>query len=64
MSVRKLRAKQRGMKCNFCDAPAVWRGVYFTRFACAAHYEKLVDIDNEQQRRDAHQSEAEWELGI
>jgi len=48
MTVRKLRAKQRGPRCSHCDARAVHRGVNFTRFACDEHLAVLQAEDDRQ----------------
>lgn len=64
MTVRKLRSKQRGPRCSYCDARAVWRGVYFTKFACDEHKPRLDAADSEQTRRDSVQSDADWILGV
>lgn len=64
MTVRKLRAKQRGPQCSYCSERANWRGVYFTRFACDGHHSLLIDDDAVQSVRDSHHSEAEWGLRI
>lgn len=64
MTVRRLRANQRGPICNHCKARAIWRGVYFTRFACDAHQHDLEREDAGQGARDSRQTEAEWSLGL
>ena len=64
MTVRVLRAKQRGPNCSYCANKAKWRGVYFTRFACAEHEGLLRTADAEQERRDACHSEADWYAGV
>jgi tRNA(Ile2) C34 agmatinyltransferase TiaS len=55
MSVRLLRAKQRGPKCSTCGERAKWRGVDFTRFACADHEKELRAEDDEQVMRERNQ---------
>lgn len=45
MAVRKLRSKQFGPECSFCDERAIWRGFMFNKFACAAHRSALVAWD-------------------
>lgn len=65
MTVRKLRAKQRGPFCSFgCSVRATHRGCGFTKFACAEHLHVLQFVDTQQSKRDSYQSDAEWQLGI
>ena len=45
MSVRRLKAKQRGPFCTYCQERAVWRGSMFRKFACNAHEHWLRDDD-------------------
>ncbi len=45
MSVRKLKAKQRGPFCSYCQQRATHRGGMFTRFASANHLEVLQSDD-------------------
>lgn len=54
MTVRRLRAKQRGPRCGYCTERAVWRGMGFTLFACAEHETQLRTDDADQARRDEH----------
>jgi hypothetical protein len=54
MTVRRLRSKQHGPSCSYCAERAVWRGVYFTRFACSDHKPQLDHADAEQTARDEH----------
>lgn len=58
MSVRSLKAKQRGPRCSYCTERAKWRGLMFRRFACSEHHGRLVAEDQEQSRRDAYQTGA------
>ena len=64
MTVRRLKAVQRGPICSYCTARAAWRGCYFTRFACDTHLDQLKAADRRQAERDAHQSDAEWSMGL
>jgi hypothetical protein len=52
VTVRKLRAKQRGPKCSWCDAKAIQRGFMFSRFACADHAAELAAWDARAQAPD------------
>lgn len=62
MTVRRLRAKQRGPRCNHCERRAVYRGCDFTRFACTAHHPELFAEDRAQAIRDSHESEADYAI--
>jgi tRNA(Ile2) C34 agmatinyltransferase TiaS len=55
VTVRVLRAKQRGPKCSTCGERAKWRGVDFTRFACADHETELRTEDDAQAERERNQ---------
>jgi len=48
MTVRRLRAKQRGPRCSYCTERAIHRGVGFTMFACAEHLDSLTAADRRQ----------------
>lgn len=54
MTVRRLRSMQRGPSCSYCAERAVWRGVYFTRYACEGHKPQLVHADRQQAIADDH----------
>lgn len=45
MTVRKLRAKQRGPSCFWCAKRAAFRGFMFGRFACLTHLDDLLAWD-------------------
>lgn len=64
MTVRLLRKKQRGPRCSYCDLRADYRGLGFTKFACAAHEAKLRTEDQAAWARENDPSDAEWMLGI
>lgn len=55
MSVRFLRRKQRGPFCSHCNERAIWRGLGFTRFACASHLPDLNAEQTEQNERERNQ---------
>lgn len=61
MAVYKLKAKQRGPKCSFCNSCATYRGFMFAQFSCDAHRPKLVSWDTKETRADL--SEAEFYAG-
>lgn len=60
MTVRRLRIKQRGRKCDHCTLKADYRGAYFARFACEAHL-SLLKAEDERACRPDH-SDAEFSL--
>ena len=64
MAVYRLRKNQRGPKCSYCDAKAVHRGCYFRKFACTDHISRLVEDDALQMEVDAHETEAEFFIGL
>jgi hypothetical protein len=64
VSVRRLRAKQRGPRCSYCPSLAKHRGMHFTKFACEDHRSQLVADDEAAAARDSLQSDADWALGI
>lgn len=67
MTVRRLKPKQRGPWCDFCEPKttrAVHRDTCFRKFACSEHLPDLEAEDREETRRDAYQTEAEWMLGV
>ncbi len=45
MTVRRLKTKQLGPKCSFCDEKAVHRGYGFGKFACGSHHQQLSEWD-------------------
>lgn len=49
MAVRKLKTKQRGPKCSYCEHRATHRGFGFGWFSCDKHIDQLT----EQDRRDS-----------
>lgn len=59
MTVRRLRAKQRGPRCSYCEERAVHRGCYFRMFACSEHLDKLTEDDAAQAAQDSYQTEGE-----
>jgi hypothetical protein len=64
MTVRRLRAKQRGPFCSWCKERATHRGVGFTRFACVEHLAELEKADTDQSRLDQHETEGEFTAGV
>lgn len=44
MAVRKLKAKQRGPRCQWCDSRATHRG-YGHKLGCEAHMAELIAQD-------------------
>lgn len=64
MTVRRLRANQRGTRCSYCDCRATHRGVYFTRFSCEDHLIALYNEDQVQDLHDGKQSMADWSIGL
>ena len=62
MTVRRLRKKQKGPKCDWCDEKAVYRGWHFTKFACSEHHLALDDLDTKLTANDSYESEAETSL--
>lgn len=65
MTVRKLRAAQRGPWCSYCgpkETRAVYRGCHFEKFACQDHLDNLNKDDAEQTRRDKLYSEADHSI--
>jgi hypothetical protein len=49
MTVRRLRARQRGPCCSWCEKRAIHRGVLFTKFACDVHLIDLQAADDRQE---------------
>jgi hypothetical protein len=45
MTIRKLRKKQRGPSCSYCQEKAVYRGCFFTKFSCETHLSDLKADD-------------------
>ena len=45
MSVYRLKPKQRHHRCGWCAEKALYRGVWFSKFACEAHRDNLVEVD-------------------
>lgn len=66
MTVRRLRAKQRGPWCSYCQEKvrAVHRGCGFRKFACSKHFEDLHSDDAKDAAFDSYKTEAEWNLGL
>jgi hypothetical protein len=60
MTVRRLRANQRGPRCSYCSERAVHRGCLFTRFACPDHLDKLRTEDAGRARIEQYVSDAEF----
>jgi hypothetical protein len=59
MTVRKLRKKQQGPKCSFCQNKAVYRGSLFTKFSCEDHVNALSAEDKQCELTDY--SDAQFE---
>lgn len=64
MTVYRLRKKQRGPKCSYCDEKAAHRGCHFTKFACSYHLAQLTEDDRRQTASDEYHTEAEFQLGL
>lgn len=45
MAVRKLKTKQRGPKCSWCETKATYRGFMFGKHACEEHMAELKAWD-------------------
>lgn len=52
MTVRRLRANQRGPKCSWCAGKATHRGFMFGKLACADHIAELTAWDKREQEPD------------
>lgn len=52
MTVRKLKAKQRGAKCDWCDEKATLRGYGFGKHSCEQHRKELEEWDRRAQAPD------------
>ncbi|WP_162651587.1 hypothetical protein [Lentilitoribacter sp. Alg239-R112] len=66
MSVLKLRKKQRGPWCSYCESErnrAEFRGLGFTKFACQAHIKELYADDTNYENTNLHSTEAENSIG-
>ena len=63
MTVRKLRKKQKGPWCSYCEdkTRAVYRGCGFTKFSCSDCLEKLQEADLNMERQEGHLSEADYQ---
>ena len=62
MTVRRLKAAQRGAWCSYCadlKTRATHRGVSFTKFSCAGHLPALEAADREQARLESYETEGE-----
>jgi hypothetical protein len=62
MTVRPLKAAQRGPWCSYCEGEkvrATHRGLGFTKFSCAAHVSDLEAADMTQTRMDRYETEGE-----
>jgi len=46
--VYKLKAKQRGPKCSYCDERATHRGFMFGKFSCEQHLAELEQWDRRE----------------
>ena len=67
MTVRRLRKKQRGPWCSYCEprtSRAVFRGCGFRKFCCSNCRPKLEAEDEKEERMGGYQTEAEWQLGV
>jgi len=62
--MRKLRAKQRGPKCSFCENKATHRSMYFNKYGCADHLAEVQADTDASVASLGHQSEAEFQLGL
>lgn len=52
MTVRRLKGKQTGLKCSWCEAKALHRGYGFGKLACAVHLPELTEWDRREQAPD------------
>lgn len=52
MTVRRLKAKQRGPVCSYCESKAEYRGFGFGKFACEQHVPELTAWDRREQAPD------------
>jgi len=50
--VRRLKGKQVGPRCSYCDVRASWRGYGFGKFACNAHITQLEAWDRRESAED------------
>lgn len=57
MAVRKLKAKQRGPQCSWCQERATHRGFMFSRHACDNHIPELTAWDRQAQAPDYSDAE-------
>jgi hypothetical protein len=61
MTVRRLRKKQKGPWCSYCEVKtrAVYRGCGFTKFSCFGHLDNLQEDDCQMENR--RLSEADYQ---
>jgi|TARA_R110000851_G_scaffold101943_1_gene218247 hypothetical protein len=60
MTVRKLKAKQRGPWCSYCGERATHtRG--HQKHSCTYHLPDLRDFDLQENKKDSYQTEGEWQ---
>ena len=52
MTVYRLRMKQVGPKCSYCDQRARYRGMMFAKFSCDAHQSELRAWDAKESKPD------------
>ena len=63
MTVRRLRKKQKGPWCSYCEVKtrAVYRGCSFTKFSCSEHFDNLQEDDCKMEKIESHLSEADYQ---
>jgi hypothetical protein len=60
MTVRKLRAKQRGPWCSYCDARAIHTSGH-QKHSCTDHLPELEAFDLHEYKKNSYQTEGEWQ---
>lgn len=50
--IYKLKVKQRGPYCSYCEKRATMRGCMFTKFSCDGHADFLYRDDEKENRPD------------
>jgi len=60
MTVRKLRSKQRGPWCSYCDNRAVHTSGH-RKWACTEHLTQLHEYNDHQETQDSYETEGEYQ---